>query len=96
MTAGRWFLIGLGLVVVGFVLCYAGLQLANAAQTLDTPSMTDLIVKAINEMFAAAPKIVNGPTPAHQLQGLGSIFTYAGIAAMIKGLLTPGSILRRR
>ena len=77
----RWLLwVSIGLWIAGFILCVLGMQAVVGVEPIP---FTTLITDALNAMFTAVTKITSGPTLGDQVQGLGSVLTYAGLVTFV-------------
>jgi hypothetical protein len=77
-------LIGLGLVIVGFLLSLSGVWLeSRALLPYDAGTWTDWIRDAARGMFAALPRLLGYNRLGVRLQALASALTYLGLIALL-------------
>jgi hypothetical protein len=76
--------IGLGLVIVGFLLSLSGVWLeSRALLPYDAGSWTDWIRDAASGMFATLPRLLGCNRLGVRLQALASALTYLGLIALL-------------
>jgi hypothetical protein len=75
--------LGIGCIVAGFLLAVLGSWLRGrqtATATGTGEGIGELIVLALNELVSSVRRIVDGPSVADRVQGLGSALVWLGVA----------------